>query len=322
MPDSTLSALSNIRTKVRRLTRNPSTAQLSNEELDSYINNFILYDMPSHIELNTFKTMFTFYTEANVDTYSTSDVVGEPLYNFKNKYANIQSPIYIAGQKATLYQSRDSFYSVYPLTEARIILGTGDGINTVFTGILTNIPILQKHITASTIDSVDNRLLVTDENGTGELSGDTGPWRMISYTLGSYAISFSSAPKSQAPVYLNTVPYTAYRPSSVLFMENKFVLRPVPDGAYSVAVTAYVRPTEMENDTDMPELSEYWQYIAVGSAIKLLQDRLDMETVQLLTAEFNNQEKLIGRRRIVQNAGKRTATIFTSGYNNDSIGDE
>ena len=322
MSDATLSALSNIRTKVRRLTRNPSTAQLSDADLDEYVNNFILYDMPAHIELNTFKTVLTFYTKPNIDTYSTSDEPGEPLYNFKNKYSNIQSPIYIAGEKASFSQSMDSFYSSYPKTESRINAATGDGVTTNFTGTLSNIPVLRKHVIFSSVGVAGEDLLITDDDGDGILSGDIGAGSTIDYVTGVYDITFDAAPESQETVYLSTVPYTAYKPSSILFMENEFTVRPVPDGAYSVAVTAYIRPTEMDNATDLPELSEFWQYIAIGSAIKLLQDRLDMDTVQLLMPEFQNQEKLIGRRRIVQNSGKRTATIFTSGYNNDFMGDE
>ena len=115
MSDATLSTLSNIRTKIRRLTRNPSTSQLSNADLDSYINNFILYDMPAQLKLDTLKTVLTFYTEANVEVYSTSADVADALYNFKNKYTNVLTPIYIGGYKAALFQDRETFYNTYPL---------------------------------------------------------------------------------------------------------------------------------------------------------------------------------------------------------------
>jgi hypothetical protein len=43
MADSTLGA---IRTKVRRLTRSPNTAQITDNQIDEYVNTFILYDFP------------------------------------------------------------------------------------------------------------------------------------------------------------------------------------------------------------------------------------------------------------------------------------
>ena len=46
MPAPT-STLQTIRTKVRRLTRTPSTAQLSDDDLDQYINTFVVYDLLS-----------------------------------------------------------------------------------------------------------------------------------------------------------------------------------------------------------------------------------------------------------------------------------
>jgi len=320
MSDSTLSALSNIRTKVRRLTRNPSTSQLSNTDLDSYINNFILYDMPAHLKLDTLKKVLTFYTSPYEEEYKTNTTdADDPLYNFKNRYTNVMSPIYIAGEKATFSQSRDEFYSIFSMTETRISIGTGDGVTTNFTGTLSNIPVLQNHVIVSSKGSTEEKLVMVDD-GEATFTGDVGAPSTINYIDGDYDVTFPalSPPGDGETVWINTIPYTPNKPNSVLFAENSFTLRPVPDGSYSVAVTVMQRPTEMDDAADLPELSEWWQYIAYGASIKILQDRLDMETVQLIMPEFKNQEILINRRKIVQNSGKRTATIFTSGYTYDS----
>ena len=316
MSDSTLSALSNIRTKVRRLTRNPSTSQLSNDDLDSYINNFILYDMPAHIKLDALETVLTFYTSPNEDTYSTNTADStNPLYNFKNKYTNVGEPVYIAGNRATFSQTLDEFYALYPLTESKINIGTGDGVTVNFTGTLDNIPILKGRVSASSIDSSDDPLLLT-EDGSGSFEGDVGAPSTIDYLTGVYDITFDFAPEDGETVWMQTRPYVANRPSSLLFFEDQFTVRPVPDGAYRIDIKAYVRPTEMDDAADLPLLSEWWQYIAYGASISLLYDRLDIETIALLKPEFEKQQILIGRRKIVQNSGKRTATIFTSGYIN------
>ena len=67
-----MATLANIRTKVRRLTRSPSPTQLTNDEIDTYVNDFLIYDFPQHLLLNTFRRTLTFYTQPNVDVYDTN----------------------------------------------------------------------------------------------------------------------------------------------------------------------------------------------------------------------------------------------------------
>src|SRR5271166_1201425 len=96
--DSTLNA---IRTKVRRITRTPSTAQLSDPDLDQYINTFIIYDIPSSLKLFNLRRTFTFYTAPYIDTYSTNETdPNSPFFDFKNRYMEVIEPVYIAGDPA------------------------------------------------------------------------------------------------------------------------------------------------------------------------------------------------------------------------------
>ena len=93
MADSTLTA---IRIKIRRLTRSPSQALITDAQIDDYINTFVLYDFPESLRLFTFRTTLTFYTQPNIDTYETDTVdATAPLYNFKNKYITVHQPIFI-----------------------------------------------------------------------------------------------------------------------------------------------------------------------------------------------------------------------------------
>ena len=61
----------------------------------------------------------------------------------------------------------------------------------------------------------------------------------------------------------------------------------------------------------IPELEEWWQYIAYGAAKKVFEDRMDLESVQSIMPEFKKQEMLCQRRTIVQNTNERTSTIYT-----------
>jgi len=86
-----LTTLSQIYTKVRRLVRAPSTMQLSNSDINDYINTFILYDLPESLRLFNLRKTFTFYTTPYVDTYPLNLAdetinTNNQFYNFKNKY--------------------------------------------------------------------------------------------------------------------------------------------------------------------------------------------------------------------------------------------
>ena len=79
--------LADIRTKVRKITRSPSVAQISDIEINDYINTFILYDMPNMDQIFDFKRTLTFYTRAYIGDYPTNTTnVTDPLYDFKNKF--------------------------------------------------------------------------------------------------------------------------------------------------------------------------------------------------------------------------------------------
>jgi hypothetical protein len=67
----------------------------------------------------------------------------------------------------------------------------------------------------------------------------------------------------------------------------------------------------MLTNATMPELSQWWQYIAYGAAKKIFEDRMDMESVQLIMPEFKKQEALVNRRTIDQLSKERASTIYT-----------
>ena len=66
------------------------------------------------------------------------------------------------------------------------------------------------------------------------------------------------------------------------------------------------------NVTDSPILSQWWQYIALGSAIKILEDRQDMEGVANLVPLFDRQEALVLERQGVEELFTPNPTLFNS----------
>lgn len=314
--DSLISTLARIRIKVRRLTRSPSPAQLSDDEIDQYVNTFVLYDFPAHITLASLMTTLVFYSKPNVDVYATTITdVDDPLYNFSNKFSCVYGPAYIAGHKAYFTKSREDFYNKYPLTNTITQIGTGDGANDNFTGTLI-FPILQNNVTFTTVSDTDNEPLtlvdVPDSSAMGHLvvPGTEVDRGYIDYIAGIYEATFPAAPVDGTTVNCQTVPYIAGQPSSMLFHNNEFTLRPVPDQPYRITVEAQIRPVALLAGAQTPELSRWWEYISYGCSKKIFEDRMDMESVAMIMPEFKKQETLILRPTILQQSSERVSTIF------------
>lgn len=345
MADSTLTA---IQTKVRRLTRSPSEAQLSTAQLNEYINTFVLYDFPEHLRLFSLRTTFTFYTNPFQDVYPTDiasfvGVTTNPLYNFQNLYITTHDPIYIAGYPSFFSQSRSQFFGIYPMVNNIASIGTtGDGVTTTFTGNIGStsgasnsnnslVPILQNNVLFDSLDTNNQGLSLVDVPVIDTTTGNpttignlyvpgqeptTPPTVVlvnnnIDYVTGDFTITFSAAPGASEVINSQTVPYVAALPQSMLYYDNKFTLRPVPDQPYRVNLEVYKRPAELLDSGQSPELEEQWQYIAYGASKKVFEDRMDMDSVQLIMPEYKKQEILVLRRTLVQQTNTRTATIYT-----------
>ncbi len=322
MADSTLAA---IRTKIRRLTKSPSANQISDVDIDEYVNTFIQYDFPEQLRLFTFKTTLTFYTTPYVDVYDTNTIdVNSPLFNFRNEYTTVNPPAYIAGYKVFYSQSQEEFFNIYPFISSLVRVAVGDGVTTLFAGTLTGPPILQNKLIFTSSDANNEALVVRDIPQINPVTGETTvlgdlvtPDNLtvsvgtINYRTGVFSFTFPAAPAAGEDVDSQAVPTVIARPQAILFYDNQFTVRPVPDKAYEITLEAFRRPTQLLAAGNTPELEQWWQYIAYGGAKKVLEDRLDMETIQRIMPEFNTQQRLALRRTIVQQTDERTATIYT-----------
>jgi hypothetical protein len=326
--DSTLSTLAQIRTKVRRLTRSPSVNQLTDQQIDDYVNTFVLYDFPNHLRLFALRKLLTFYANPNIDTYENNTVnPDDPLYNFINKVVSVHPPIYIAGRQAFFTQSRDQFYKMFSTATIQELIGTGDGTTSFYTGTLNYKPIQPGNVTFTSIDSNGAGITLVDvqiydpvtglptQNGNLITPNTLFSHGTINYVTGVYAITMS-VPALNQPIYCQDKPYTASKPTSVLYFENKFILRPIPDMPYRVDVEVFVRPTELLSSSDSPALAQWWQYIAYGAAKKTFEDRLDLDSIQLIMPEYKQQELLVLRQTIMQMSNEQSATIFNAPLNN------
>lgn len=344
MANSTLQA---IYTKVRRLTRSPSISQISDSQLNEYVNTFILYDFPEHLRLFNLRKILTFYTQPGVDTYETNTtVVTDPLYNFKNRYIAVHQPVFIAGIPSFYTQWRDVFYGMWPQTNTiEQTLLFGDNSSGPFAGFVPSfgppnqpsIPtlrlpypfILQGSVNFNCLDTNGTSMIMKDipiNNLVGNLTQadvplvppyDTiqNPSNYINYQTGQYVITFPNITQDMAPIWFEAILYQPGKPIGMLYYDDKFILRPVPDKTYEVNIEVDVRPTELINTIDVPDLEQWWQFIAYGASKKIFEDRMDLDSVNLIMPEFKQQERLVLRTTLTQQANERTVTIYTQGKN-------
>ena len=343
-PTSNLQA---IQTKVRRLTRSPSESQITENDLNNYINTFVVYDFPEHIRTFNLRKAFSFYTNPGQDVYGTdtasyAGATTNPLYDFQNKYLTVHAPVYMAGYQRFFTQSESQFFGIYPKVTSIVQQNTGDGITVTFTGTISygqsftagitqNVALLQNNVLLTSIDVNGIGLAMVDVPVVNAASGfnlpvgnlypinavpATPPTAILAnnnvdYSTGIYTVTFTAAPATSAQIMSQTVPLITSLPQALMFYGNQFTLRPIPDQVYKITFEVYVVPTYLMSSSEEPILKEYWQYIAYGAAKKIFEDRMDMESVQAIMPEFKKQEDLCLRRSLVQYSNERTATIYT-----------
>lgn len=315
-----LSTLQEIRTKVRRLTARPSTQQITDDQINEYINTFFLYDMPETLRLFSLHTTFEFITTANVAQYDLTKLeitVNGISYFISDYYYNISPPVFMAGYQSFWSQDREQFFRTYPeLAEIKFDL-QGAGNPGPYTFKLSNSPILQFQVTVGTIDDTGASINVIDvpqnrTSGTWEIiNTETPVLGSVDYLTGTGTITFSNSIPAQEEITVTAVPYQPNRPQAMLFYDNIITIRPVPDKAYLVRMNAFRLPTELIAAGQNPELKQWWQYLAYGAAKKIFEDSGDTPGIQQIMPGFKEQEKMVLRRTIVQQTNERTATIYT-----------
>ena len=324
MADSTLAA---VQTKVRRLTRSPSEQQLSTSQINQYVNTALLNDFSEILRLFSLHTDVTFYTQPNVETYDPAIISDptspfydptSPLFDFNNLYVTVDPPIFIGGYDCLFTQSREYFYGIYSILVNIAGTGfTGDGITTTFSGNVTNVPFLQNNVQFTSIDANNNGLVLIDvpiSSTTGNLyipNDFSISYGTVNYITGAFTLTFTTPPANGVPINSQTVPYSPTLPQAMLYYNDKFTLRPVPDQVYAVNFQAYKMPTQLLMTNQSPELNQWWQYIAYLAAKKVFEDRMDLDSVALILPELKNQERQVLRKTIVQNTTQRVSTIYS-----------
>jgi hypothetical protein len=290
-----------IRQKVRNLTGSPSTDQYTDEELNYRINNYYIFVMPFELKVQIANQFLQFNTTPGVD-----------IYAFPGGYFTDQPGAYADGFPMIFYQDPDIFFQDWPQQYAVDNIATGDGITSAFAGGLQNPPLIIGTLFITADDPTGFQQLLQD-NGDGTLSGNgTGT---INYLTGAYTVNFNVAnfnvaPASTADIYAKYQGYASNRPQGVLFFNNEFTLRPVPDQAYHILMQGYVVPAQLVNDSDMPLQEEWGPLIAYGTSLEIFSDRGDFDNYDRIFPHFKRFENVALGRTIQQYTAEQTVPRF------------
>lgn len=308
--------LETIRDKVRRVTARYEPEQLSDAQIDTYINTFDGYDLPEINRNLKLKVPYVFLTLPNVDTYNL------PF----NDFLTVEPQAWIAGYRLGWFQDDSLFYGRWPKVQQVQQIAVGNGTVGPYTGTIPSIPFLRAQINAAGVVQ-QSEVLITATNSTqnliaqdtsflnnvGTLSGTNidSVNSFVNYVTGQFQIKYTVVVPNGTVINAQVVPYAPTRPLDILFANYQFTLRPVPDNVYQVQMWAYKKPSDILAGQS-PELNEWWQYIAYGAALKVFADFPDPESKAQCREDFEEQKLLVQRRTLKQISNQRANTIFSA----------
>ena len=288
--------LADIRNKVRNVTGSPSNDQITDADLNTYINNYYVFTMPFELKEQITNQFLSFKTSPGINVYS-----------FPGGYFTDQPGAYADGFPLIFYQDPDIFYQDWPLQYAVNNIATGDGVTTGFSGGLQNPPVIIGSLFIASDDPTGFQQIVTDQ-GDGTLTGDgTGT---INYLTGAYSVTFTVAPAASAVIYAKYQGYSGNRPQGVLFFNNEFTFMPVPDQAYQIQMQGYIKPTSLTLDGDTPLQEEWGPLIAYGASLEIFNDRGDEESYNSYFQIFKRYENVALGRTIQQLTAEQSVPRF------------
>lgn len=330
-PDNTLLA---IQKKVRRLTASASENSLTTADLNQYISTYYSNDFPYSIKIDQMRSVYTFFTTPYQDRY--------PLdVNFNQ---GVRAPMYVEGIQGSFYKDRQQFYNIWPryptLFNQNAVFGSPSTFSFTLTG-----PFLSREVVFGGTDNLGNPIIINDD-GIGNLNyltvnpvvsvpvatsnpafpgmynlntlnpGLLNPTKIgtVNYITGVCAFvlpgGLTLAAGTQLTCWVSV--YQPGRPYSLLFWNNEFHIRPIPKLIHKVEIETYLTPVQFLETSQSPILNQWWQIIAIGSALKVLEDRQDMDGVENMKELYARQQDLVLERQGVEELFQPMINLFNS----------
>lgn len=331
-----LADLNSILLKIRKLIGLPSVLQIRDQDLQDYINSFYLFDLPEEFRNLKLKDVYTFNTSRGVDVYPFDS----------ERYTTIEQPCYCAKREIALFNDPWSFYAVNYNWQFQNNFATGDGTPGPYSGNTTSTPIIRsvnnnpgvgsanpdfpasrvQNIlitaniaygqTANVTDDGEGNLIQYLDSGLAQVVGaidyETGAVTNLNFVDGTGA-ALNIPSGNEIQIQYN--PVTLSIPLSILFFQNQFTLRPVPDRGYTIELIAYRQPVQAIADyitqsQNFPELKEWWELIAMGAALKFFQDNNDDANEANMELKLKKRYNIAKTRTYAQLGKQRINTIF------------
>lgn len=299
--------LANIRQKTRQLSGRLSLTDLSNVNLDEYINFYMQYEFPAEFKINRNYTTVQVTLKKNVSSYA-----------FPLGYTNFVPEATVDRVGVTFYQEPDVFYSQNLTNISTIQPFTSGSVSTPYS---TTITVGNRPIRAGSV-LIDDGTEVGVDDEEGNLVSDVTSSNAgtINYTTGALTYTFDTTPSSPSEIKITYELLPVGRPHSVLMADHKFTMYPTPDRAYRLFLKAWSNQTVVDTSgnlqelfvdaTDRPRLDEWGPAIAFGAARRIVSDYGEMDRYQELTMLYEEQCGYVQTRTMVDLESTRAKPEF------------
>ncbi len=351
--------LSDAIAKTRKLTASSNTFQVTDAYIVQQMQSFYLYDLPAKFRSLKLKDIYTFTTNQGQDVYPFNSelytTVDSPCYCAKREIKLFTDPYSFYAVNYN-WQQTDTFavgngttgpYSgnttAFPLiSSVNNDPGTQSSPSLYFPqsrvqNILISSNASYMGTQNITDDGSGNLIKISQTNTTPQTQYGFTYYRTyaatnpaiatatINYETGAISgLYFTSVIPQGTPITISYNPKVLSVPLSIMLYQNQFTLAPVPNTGYTIELTCYRQPIQAllaKNQTGNPELSEWWEILAVGASKKIFEDRIDSDGVIYIDKMLKERYDIIETRTHAQIGQNRIQTIYTGQLNqNYSLG--
>ena len=275
-------SLTNIIAKVRAITGRPDDSQLTDQQIVDYINQYYQYVMPKELKPFWGYHYSSFFTIPYTDTYT-------PNAN----YQTFNPEVRCDGHWMEWYIDPDLFFQDYPITINKLVISEGDGVTATFAFQTSAYPII-----AGSVYVDDGTGNTAQDNGLG---GFLAPYSgSIDYITGAGTVTFpaSAIPPANNNVSVSWAPYITARPVGILYFNNTFTVRPIPQLVHRIVMQGITIPTaltvgDVEPTTSQPFVQGSVPYridmgplIAYGASLEIFSNFNQMDQYQQYLPQY------------------------------------
>lgn len=151
-------------------------------------------------------------------------------------------------------------------------------------------------------------------NNNAVLPGGYGPTQnVINYFTGQVSnITFPAAIPPGVNIAAQCYFFQSGLPRGILYNNNTLTIRMPPSQQWLIEIDAYLSPAAFLNTAQALQFAYMAEYIARGSARKILSDTGDVEQFNFYEPLFREQEMLVWKRSQRQFTSTRTPTIYST----------